>query len=151
MSIAPVTRSVEVRVPPAKAFELFAGHMGEWWHESHHIAPKPFADIVIEPREGGRWFERDADGGEALWGKVLEWDPPHRLVLGWQLNARFEYDPEFVNEVELVFEAAGAGTRVTLTHHNLQRFGDSAAAMAPSLGEGWAMLLGRYEALATAA
>jgi uncharacterized protein YndB with AHSA1/START domain len=97
---------------------------------------------------GGRWFERDADGGETLWGKVLEWDPPHRLVLGWQLTASFEYDPHFLNEVELAFEAAGEGTRVTLTHHNLQRFGDRAAEMAPSLGEGWAMLLGRFEALA---
>jgi uncharacterized protein YndB with AHSA1/START domain len=147
MTIAPVVRSVEVRVAPARAFELFTEHMGRWWHESHHIAPRPFVDVVIEPRADGRWFERDAEGGETQWGKVLEWDPPHRLVLGWQLTASFEYDPDFLNEVELAFAATGEGTRVTLTHHNLQRFGDRAPEMAPSLGEGWAMLLGRYQAL----
>lgn len=146
MTIAPVVRSVEVAVPPKRAFDLFTGHMGKWWHEGHHIAPTPFADILIEPEVDGRWYERDADGTETVWGKVLEWDPPHRLVLGWQLTAQFQYDPDFLNEVELTFTAAGSGTLVTLTHHNLQRFGDSAAGMAPSLGQGWAMLLGLYQA-----
>ena len=146
MTIAPVVRSVHVAVPPQRAFELFTGHMGKWWHESHHIAATPFADIVIEPEAGGRWFERDAEGNETVWGKVLEWQPPGRVVLGWQLTANFEYDPDFLNEVELEFADAEGGTQVTLTHHNLQRFGDSAAAMAPSLSEGWGMLLGLYQA-----
>ncbi|MBO9714041.1 SRPBCC family protein [Sphingomonas sp.] len=149
MTIAPVVRSVEVKVPPARAFELFAGHMSRWWHEGHHIAPTPFQDIVVEPREGGRWFERDAEGNECEWGKVLEWDPPRRLVLGWQLGADFKYDPDFLNEVELAFTPAGSGTLVTLTHHNLQRFGDAADKLAPSLGEGWAMLLGLYRDFST--
>lgn len=144
MTIAPVVRTIEVAVSPQRAFDLFAGHMGKWWHEGHHIAAQPFADIVVERREGGRWYEVDADGTETDWGKVLEWGPPGRLVLAWQLRADFTYDPDFQNEVELTFAPAEGGTLVTLTHHNLHRFGDAAAAMAPSLSEGWGMLLGLY-------
>ena len=104
----------------------------------------PVRLIVVEPREGGRWYEVDTDGTETEWGKVLEWGPPTRLVLAWQLRADFSYDPDFQNEVELTFAPAEGGTLVTLTHHNLHRFGDAAAAMAPSLSEGWGMLLGLY-------
>lgn len=146
MTIAPVVRTIEVAVSPQRAFELFTGHMGKWWHAGHHIAAQPFADIVVEPREGGRWYEVDADGAETDWGKVLEWSPPGRLVLAWQLRADFTYDPDFQNEVELTFAPAEGGTLVTLTHHNLHRFGAAAAAMAPSLSEGWGMLLGLYAA-----
>lgn len=148
MSIAPVVRSVQVAVPPARAFELFTGQMGKWWPVEHHIAPSPFVEIVIEPMPGGRWFERDADGAECPWGKVLEWEPPGRAVLGWQLNANFEYDPGFLNEVELTFVGNAEGTLMTLTHHNMQRFGDAAAQLAPAMGEGWAQIIGQFQALA---
>ncbi len=148
MSIAPIVRTVEVAVPPARAFELFTGSMGKWWPASHHIAPKPFVAIEIEPQTGGRWFERDADGGECPWGTVLEWDPPHRALLGWQLNAAFEYDPAFLTEVELAFAAVEGGTLVTLTHHNLQRFGEAADRLATGMGEGWGQIIAEFQTLA---
>jgi uncharacterized protein YndB with AHSA1/START domain len=150
MTIAPVTRTVQVAVPPERAFALFTGQMGKWWPREHHIAPKPFVAIEIEPEVGGRWFERDADGGEIPWGKVLEWDPPHRTVLGWQLTVQFEYDPAFLTEVELTFAAKDGGTLVTLTHHNMHRFGETAATLAPAMNEGWGQIIGEYRKLADA-
>lgn len=148
MSIAPVVRSVQVAVPPARAFELFTGQMGRWWPEAHHIGAKPFAAIHIEPHVGGRWYEADADGGECPWGKVLEWEPPHRAVLGWQLNAKFEYDPDFLTQVELTFLAHEGGTLMTLTHHNMQRFGEAAPMLAPAMSEGWGQIIGEFQKLA---
>ena len=145
MTVAPIVRSVHVGVPPQRAFTLFTGHMGRWWHEGHHIAPKPFAEILIEPQVGGRWYERDADGGETQWGKVLAWDPPHRLLLAWQLRADFSYDPDFLTELELMFEPAEGGTQVTLTHRDLHKFGEAAERLGPAMNEGWGMLLGLYQ------
>lgn len=146
MTIAPIVRTVTVAVPPSQAFDLFTGRMGDWWHAEHHIGEKPFVSIDIEPRVGGRWFERDADGGECPWGKVIDWDPPRRVLLAWQLKADFSYDPEFVTELEIAFAPDGEGTRVTLTHGDLHKFGEAATALSAAMGEGWAMLLAGYVA-----
>jgi len=148
MTIAPIVQTVNVAVAPQRAFELFTGRMGDWWMASHHIAEKPFVAIVIEPRTGGRWFERDADGGECPWGKVLDWDPPRRVLLAWQLKSDFSYDPDFVTELEIAFEPDGNGTRVTLTHNDLHKFGDAAPRVVAGMNEGWAALLGGFVDLA---
>ena len=147
MSIAPVTQSVEVRASPARAFELFTGEMGRWWPKKKTIAPNPFAEIVMEPRAGGRWYERDEEGNETQWGRVLAWEPPGRVLLGWQINSQWHYDPDFLTEVELSFAAlAGGGTRVTLEHRNLERFGKDAEAHAAMLRGGWPAIVGLFAA-----
>ena len=145
MSIAPILHSVEVKAPPARAFDLFTAYMGQWWPRGRTIGRNPHADIVVEPHEGGRWFERDDEGNETQWGKVLAWEPPGRLLLGWQLSSDWSYDPELLTEVELSFAPLeGGGTRVTLEHRNLERFGKDAEAHIAKLEGGWPMRLGHF-------
>lgn len=152
MSIAPIVRSVEVKPPPAKAFELFSQRMGDWWPAGKTVAKKPAVAVVVEPHAEGRWYEVDADGTETHWGKVLAWDPPGRLLLGWQLNAQWTFDPGFLTEVELTFAALpGGGTRVTLEHRDLERFGADAEARRASLDGGWPTRLADFVAFADAA
>lgn len=150
MSIAPIVKSVTVKAPPARAFELFAGQMERWWPVGKTVGKNPHVAIVLEPRVGGRWFERDADGNETHWGKVLAWEPPTRLLLGWQLNSKWIYDPDFLTEVELSFASAEGGTMVTLEHRNLERFGADAAKHAEALGSGWPSLLAKFTEYANA-
>jgi len=138
MSIAPLRFSVTVKPPPERAFDLFMREIANWWPKGRTIGAKPHVAIVVEPRPEGRWFERDEDGTECDWGKVLAWEPPARVLLGWQLNSEFRFDPDLVTEVELSFSpAAGGGTLVTLEHRNLERFGDAAERVAGQLGSGW--------------
>jgi len=144
MTIAPIVKSVAVAVPPERAFALFAGDIGRWWAPNMHIAPEPFTEIVIEPHAGGRWFERDAAGTECQWGQVLAWEPPGRLLLAWQLGADFAFDLDLVTEVEVTFEPEGTGSRVTLTHRHLERFGPSAERIAGQLAGGWPGLVERF-------
>jgi uncharacterized protein YndB with AHSA1/START domain len=80
-------------------------------------------DAVIEPRVGGRWYERGDDGTTCDWGSVLAWEPPSRLVLSWDIDANFQYDPTLKTEIEVCFIADGDGTRVELTHRRLDRYG----------------------------
>jgi len=144
MTIAPVVQSVVVKVPPERAFALFTADIARWWAPNFNVAKGLFADLVLEPKPGGRWFERAEDGAETDWGKVLAWDPPGRLLLGWQLNAEFKFDPDFVTEVEVLFESEGPGTRVTLEHRNLERFGPSAEAIRQKVGGGWPKIVQLY-------
>ncbi len=151
MSIAPVVKSVTVKASPERAFELFAAQMGRWWPVGKTIGKSPHVAIVVEPRAGGRWFERDAEGLETNWGKVLAWEPPKRLLLGWQLNSRFAYDPEFLTEVELTFAAAAdGGTIVMLEHRDLERFGDDAEKVAGQIDVGWPKFLAEFAGYADA-
>ncbi len=152
MTITPIVRGVEVKVSPAKAFELFARRMGEWWPGGKTVAKNPAVAVIVESHADGRWYEVDADGTETRWGKVLAWEPPGRLLLGWQLNSQWTYDPEFLTEVELTFAPLpSGGTRVTLEHRNLERFGVDAEARRASLDGGWPTRLADFVAFADAA
>ena len=141
----PVRKSVQVKAPPTRAFDIFTAGMSRWWVKSHSINPtkSPVKDVIVEPHVGGRWFERGEDGSECQWGKVLIWEPPARLVLAWQINAQFQFDPALVTEVEMRFTPDGAGTRVELEHRHLDRVGDQADRLRQTLDSpnGWGGLL----------
>ena len=150
---APVRREVTVKASQARAFEVFTANIGRWWPRSHHIGAVDFETVIIEPREGGRWFERGVDGVECDVGKVLVWDPPGRLVLGWQLTPEWRFDPDLITEVEVRFIAEGpAATRVELEHRDLERFGDRAEAVRSQIDapNGWGGVLEQYALLANA-
>src|SRR5579883_2727863 len=106
---APVRKSIRVKVPVARAFEVFTARIGGWWPKSHHIAAVEMQEAVIEPRQGGRFYERGIDGSECVWGQVLVWEPPDRLVLSWKLNSKFQVDEEMDSEVEIRFLPDGKG------------------------------------------
>jgi len=140
---APVRRSVMVKASQARAFEVFTDGFGRWWPQTHHIGKLAMKTGVIEPRVGGRWYEVGEDGTQCEWGKVLVWEPPRRLVLGWQLNAQWQYDPALLTEVEILFTSEGDATRVDLEHRNLERFGVDAEKVRESVGSprGWGAIL----------
>jgi len=145
MTIAPVVREVDVKCAPARAFELFTTRMAGWWPKGMTIGKEPFAEIVLEPYVGGLWLERDAQGDETRWGEVLAWDPPHGFVLAWRINAQFNYDPDFITEVELTFTAnADGGAKVRLEHRKLENFGADAERLAGMLGGGWPTHLANF-------
>ena len=145
-----VRRDIIVPLDRAAAFDLFAGRMGAWWPPEHHIGDSELAEVIVEPRPGGRWHEKGVDGSECEWGRVDVWDPPARLVLVWQLSPEFRYDPELETQVEVTFDAVTAdSTRVTVEHH-LDGFGEHAEAMRKVFEDpaAWSGTLERYAAVA---
>jgi uncharacterized protein YndB with AHSA1/START domain len=144
---AAIRKTIEVNAPIDRAFELFSTRMGEWWHKEHSIARETAqADVVIEPRAGGRWYEVGADGSEHLWGRVLAYEPPRRLLLAWQLTREFHYDPAFETTVEVRFEEREGLTVVEFEHRDLERMGADAVQLLEGMDGGWAMLLGLFKA-----
>ncbi len=108
-----------------RAFAVFA-KMGGWWLEGHSVLKQLHgteqADLVIEPRTGGRWYELGENGKEYDWGRVLAWEPPARLLLCWQLNGEFTYDPALETTIEVTFTEDGDHTLVRFEHRDLERF-----------------------------
>jgi hypothetical protein len=77
------------------------------------------------------------------------WPPPHRIILGRQLNSEFEYDPSVITEVEVRFVADGANvTLVELEHRYLERLGEKGHDLRKGIDspEGWGKLLQHYAA-----
>lgn len=149
ISPASVQKTLLVPADPATAFHAFAHRMHEWSPASHSLTGSR-TNIIVEPCVGGRWFETGENGAEADWGKVLAWDPPHRLLLAWQLNAQFSFDPLLITEVEIRFGATNDGlTRVEFEHRNLERYGDAAPDIFQSLDgrDGWGGSLESYAKL----
>ena len=144
---APVRKSVTVNADAARAFEVFASRISTWWPHSHTIGSSPQKDIVLEPRVGGRWFEVGEDGSQCTWGKVLAWEPPARLLLAWQIDGNWKYDPDLVTEVEVTFTPIGKDTtRVDLEHRNLERFGDKVETVRSAIDSdgGWTQIMKSY-------
>ncbi|MGH3763181.1 SRPBCC family protein [Actinophytocola sp.] len=145
-----VDKTVTVRAGRERAFTVFTERFHSWW-PGHHIGGAELADVIIEPREGGRWYEHGVDGSECDWGRVLAWEPPARLVLSWHLRADFSYepDPAKASEIEVRFVAeAPDRTRVEFSHHHIERHDDPDGVVegVDSPG-GWTSILAAYAEL----
>lgn len=139
-----VRRSVTVNRSVEDAFRLFTEGMSTWWPFETHSIGKDGADpeeAVLEGREGGRLYERMADGDSSHWATVLVWEPPTRVVLSWELR------PDRPStEIDVRFSAAGDGTRVDLEHRGWERLGDQAEEAKAGSDSGWEVVLGHYAA-----
>jgi uncharacterized protein YndB with AHSA1/START domain len=125
-----VRKSLVVNAPQDHVFKTFTENIDTWWPRGHHIGGKEPFTAIIEPRAGGRWFERAGDGSECNWGRVLAWEPPSRVLLAWEINAEWKYQAGLGTEVEVLFVAESKErTRVVLEHRKLELFGDQAEAM----------------------
>jgi uncharacterized protein YndB with AHSA1/START domain len=151
-TIAPVRISLTVPIPADQAFKLFTDGFNSWW-TGQHIGRADLAEAVLEPREGGRWYERGVDGSECDWGRVLAFQPPARLVVTWQINSQWEFDPDpaHASEVEVLFAEQDGQTRVDFEHRYIERLGSGADELAGQLNNGWRGILDAYGKAAAAA
>jgi uncharacterized protein YndB with AHSA1/START domain len=141
-AVPPVVKAVSVRAAPERAFAFFAGDLARWWPLAQfHTAADP-VDCAIEPKVGGRVFERATDGRETLWGTVVAYDPPHRLAFSWTLGGLTADQAQLV---DIRFMPEDTGTRVELTHSGWEKLGDLAAAerLRERYAGGWATLIER--------
>lgn len=139
--------ALRVRATPQRAFEAFTAEIGQWWKPNSLFAFTPRepgvlsfegADRLIETRAGGKVFEV---------GKVKVWDPGVRLVFGWR---QATFTPDMATEVEVLFEAVGEETRVTVNHvgwdsvptEHVAKHGFPDQVFLARHGEWWRVLLG---------
>lgn len=88
LAVPDVRKSVIVPVPAEVAFRIFPEGPAEWLPAGHTFIRDPVS-VTMEPRAGGRFYERGADGREVTRGTIVEWAPPGRLVMTWRVGPRW--------------------------------------------------------------
>lgn len=143
--------ALRVKATPERAFSAFVGEIGAWWRPNPLFQTTPRAPglLAFEPGEGGRLTETLANGKVFEIGRIGVWDPPRRLVFSWR---QASFPPDMKTEVEVLFEAVGEETRVSVEHRgfdevpagNAARHGFPDQALLMRLAEWWQALLRSY-------
>src|SRR5487761_1675811 len=104
-----VRHSVVVDADIEKAFRVFTEDFGRFKPPEHNLLGAAIAETVFEPRAGGHLYDRGVDGSECRWARVLAYEPPHRLLISWDIGPtwRIETDPDKTSEVEVRFIPQG--------------------------------------------
>ena len=82
---------------------------------------------------------------------MLVWEPERRVVLVWQLNAQWQFDPALHTEVDVRFTAIDdRTTQVELEHRGLEAYGADAMAMRDAFASpnGWNGMLEHFATVA---
>lgn len=138
--LSPISFEYRLACSPAEAFATYTDRIGEWWDGRYTANAETFEGVTIEPRSGGRVYERHRGGTEHEWGEVTEWNPAERLVHSFALAQ----DPAHPSEVAVEFVRVPDGCLVQFEHrgwaeenvHDRRKFGD------------WPVLLARFASLA---
>jgi uncharacterized protein YndB with AHSA1/START domain len=93
---------------------------------------------------GSRWEHRDADDKSLVdvVGKVVESDPPRRLVLSWAMPAD-EARPAAHSRVTFEIQQVGDAVRLTVTHEGFEPGSD----MLRRISNGWPVVLSSLKSL----
>lgn len=107
----PVRQATLVRSSVEHTFDVFVRTIGVWWpRQPYSVGGDRVRDVTVEPHVGGRVYETWEDGTVREWGRLLAWQPPHRLVMSWVCSPA-------TTEVELTFAEIGPSlTRVAVEH-----------------------------------
>lgn len=148
MTTEPLELVFTVACSPEHAFEVWANRTSLWWPHGHSVSGDRDLTVTIEPRAGGRIYERTPEGVEHEWGEVLTWEPPRRLVYLWHLR----FDRADATEVEIGFapEPGGAGTAVTIVHRGWERLGAKGPERRARNERGWGGLIPHFVAACAA-
>jgi len=145
---------VAVRVPstPWEAFRAFTEEIGQWWRPNglFQFTENKNGRLAFEPGPRGRLVEHYDDGTMFEVGRVVLWEPPERLVVGWR-EANFAADQH--TELHVRFAPVGDQTRITVEHYGWDSFppehaarhGADLAVFQHRFAEWWQDLLSRLQ------
>jgi uncharacterized protein YndB with AHSA1/START domain len=136
-----IQTSIEVPVPPERAFEVFTSGIDSWWKRDSHILGGGLRQVAIEPGIGGRVWEENDAGEICVWGHVSTWDPPSVFACSWLLGPDWSVPAPDApsSRVTVTFTQTNTGTHVELVHDQLDRHGPGWESLRDAVGDegGW--------------
>lgn len=136
--IEPIVLCVDLPAPPAVVFATFASRFADWWPVKTHSLSRDAATtcrMTLDP--GGAVEERAPDGTWHRWGTMELLEPGRRLRFSWHPGR----EPESAQWIDVTFEAAGDGSRITLTHGGWVALGEIAPILRREYAAGWRTVL----------
>lgn len=130
----PIVLSVDLPVPPARAFEYFAPLFAGWWPVATHSLSRDISTVCrmrLEP--GGAVEERAPDGTWHRWGTIESVQSGRRVRFTWHPGR----EPDSAQWIEVVFEPIATGARATLTHGGWDALGEIAPILRREYARGW--------------
>jgi len=137
----PLRLEFSVACTAEHAFDVWANRIAAWWPRDHTKSGDPNTTVVLEPRPGGRLYERTPAGVEHEWGEVLAWEPPLRLAYLWHIYG----ERGDATEVEISFAEQSETTTVTIVHRGWDGLGARGAGLRARNHQAWAGLRAAYE------
>jgi hypothetical protein len=147
VNVEPLHLTYRIECRPEHAFAVWTDRIGAWWPKGHTTSGDPDAVVTLEPRLGGRIFERTTDGTEIDWGRITTWQPPRRLGYQWHIGR----DRSDATDVEVSFVDAGDGTtRLEIVHSGWERLGVEGQVWREANTGGWTAMVPSFRAAAEA-
>ena len=100
--------------------------------------------VELEPKVGGAFAVNLPDGSPHIGGEVIEYDPPRRLAVTWDVNWPGLVDALGHTLVTYEIEPAGETVRLTMTQAHEREIGDDILAGARL---GWPAILSNLKSL----
>jgi uncharacterized protein YndB with AHSA1/START domain len=94
--------------------------------------------IELEPKAGGSFILRTPDGRVHIKGRVIEYDPPHRLVTTWSVEGLDEFRELPESLVTYDIEPMGGSVKLTMTESHQWEVPDAILAGGR---QGWPFIL----------
>ncbi len=130
MSNATITKTAFFAATPEVVWCYLteADKLGEWYHPARQDLQANQDYELYNKENGERW----------IWGSVLEWNPPSKLVYTFIIPPLEATS----STVTIILEEAHGGTRLTLIHEGVEQLGDAALSLLMPLDDGWDEHLG---------
>jgi uncharacterized protein YndB with AHSA1/START domain len=147
VTLDPLRLTYRIECPPEHAFAVWTTRLAAWWPRGHTTSGDPDATVVLEPRLGGRIFERTTDGREVDWGEITAWEPPERFGYLWHIGRT----RESATDVSVSFLDAGDGaTRLEIVHSGWEHLGADGVEFRRANTAGWDGMIPAFRAAAEA-
>jgi uncharacterized protein YndB with AHSA1/START domain len=133
---------IDIEAEPSRVFSAITTGTAIWWSAPHLQRPNA-SDLVLEPKIGGRFYERwtisNKDTCGALHATVTAIEAPNLL----RLQGPFGMTERAVLATATIeLKPIKKGTHV---HFSFHAFGELDEALEVEYGRGWADLLGRLK------
>ena len=130
------------KAPPERVWEFLTDkdRLGQWYHPGENdLAEGSSYTLVTKGEDGSK--------KPLIWGRVLTWEPPRRLV------TTFCIGPFEGSETTVTWDLSpfAEGTHLTLSHDGIaEAAGEAALPLSMALDKGWDEHLGSLRAAAEA-